>query len=78
LGLAYEQGQGVEADASKAVSWYRQAAKLGHPRARYKLGLAYELGKGVSADEAQALKWYGLAASQGVPAAKQRLETWQP
>lgn len=34
LGCRYLKGQGVEADASKAVRWLREAAAQGHERAQ--------------------------------------------
>ncbi|KAG0185369.1 hypothetical protein DFQ28_009473 [Apophysomyces sp. BC1034] len=44
LGVMYEIGQGVVQSNDTAVTYYRQAAMLGEPRAQYILGLHYRLG----------------------------------
>ncbi|HCO62989.1 MAG TPA: hypothetical protein DIT49_06325, partial [Clostridiales bacterium] len=50
LGLCYEQGEGLEQDASKAVECYLQAAQQGHPPAQTNLAVCYLHGSGVGQD----------------------------
>lgn len=65
LGVAYDQGRGVEVDPEEAVRWYRAAAEQGHPRAAFNLAVSYEEGEGVEADLAEAARWYRQAADAG-------------
>ena len=65
LGDAYNYGQGVPQDYTKAVAWYRQAAEQGLADAQINLGVMYQLGHGVPQDDAQAAAWYRKAAEQG-------------
>jgi TPR repeat protein len=64
LGLAYQNGRGVEQDDSVAVEWYRKAAAAGNSEAQSDLGVMYMNGWGVDKDKAEALRWYHLAAKQ--------------
>ena len=45
VGLMYERGEGVEANAAAALHWYRQAAAQSHFRAMLRLARAYQLGQ---------------------------------
>ena len=65
LGLLYDLGRGVSADAQQAMAWYRQAAEQGHARAQFNLGMRYDSGQGVLQDYQKALSWYRRAADQG-------------
>ena len=65
VGKAYEFGQGIEQDYTKAVSWYRKAAEQGRPSAQSKLGRMFENGRGVPRDLQEALKWYNMAVEGG-------------
>ncbi|MGO9744271.1 MAG: toll/interleukin-1 receptor domain-containing protein [Roseiarcus sp.] len=65
MGMAYEQGDGVEKDVVKAFDWYLRAARQGLPIAQIEVGLDYENGNGVEKDVAKALAWYRKAAEQG-------------
>lgn len=57
-GVAYALGRGVAQNRSKAVYWYRRAARQGFPPAEYRLGLAYKLGWGIPhKNPTKALYW---------------------
>src|SRR5205085_1493078 len=47
LGVAYRDGDGVPADASKAAEWFRRAAEQGDAAAQNCLGVLYQTGSGV-------------------------------
>lgn len=66
LGLAYENGQGVETNIVAAVKWYRKAAELGRADAQRQLGRLYAWGrKDVTQDPVEAEKWLRRSAEQG-------------
>jgi TPR repeat protein len=65
LGRAHAAGLGVEADAVRALQWYRRAAVQGLPQAQFELGWAAETGLGMDADPAVAAGWYHEAAEAG-------------
>ncbi len=65
LALMYDEGRGVEKDASTAVHWYKRAAQQGHMDAQYNLGVAYASGAGVERDMSQAVNWWEKAAQRG-------------
>jgi TPR repeat protein len=65
LGLAYQNGRGVEHDDTEAVGWLRKSAEQGNPHAQVQLGVAYCKGQGVRQDFSEGLKWYRKAAEQG-------------
>ncbi|MDD5376052.1 tetratricopeptide repeat protein, partial [Acidithiobacillus sp.] len=44
LGVAYNYGNGVDKNFSRAVYWYRKAADQGNPSAQTNLGVAYYQG----------------------------------
>jgi hypothetical protein len=64
LGGMYQNGLGVETDASQAVSWYRKAAEQGYAVAEDNLGLALREGRGVAKNETEAQAWFKKAAAQ--------------
>ena len=70
LGLAYEAGQIVPRDYSKAMAWYRKAAEQGEKYAQYNLGSMYNNGEGVTQDYAQAAVWFLKSAEQGLDRAQ--------
>ena len=47
FGVMYEKGQGVVVNNTKAVYWYRMAAKKGDAKAQYKLGEMDRKGQGI-------------------------------
>lgn len=65
LGALHENGEGVERDYAKAMSWYQKAAELGDTAAQSNIGTLYEKGQGVAKDLAQAASWYLKAAEAG-------------
>ena len=75
LGIAYEWGQGVEANNQQALFWYNKAATQGYAQAQNNLGTMYDLGKGGSEDEKKALYWFRKAADQGYASAQRNLGT---
>lgn len=67
LGRLYERGRGVEESTDKALHWYLQAAKKGHPLAQYRLGRLYFEGKMVGQDAAAAAKWFRQSVRLNAP-----------
>ena len=65
LGLMYDGGKGVEADAKTALGWFQKAAGRGHSEAKRVIGIYYEEGKAVRRSYERAVEWYADAASQG-------------
>lgn len=77
LGILYEDGLGVGADAGRATQLYEQAANAGSRAAAYRLGILYESGGRVPADPEKATRWLGRAAAQGDADAAARLARLQ-
>jgi hypothetical protein len=65
LGLLYENGFGVAADAAQAARWYRRAAEQDDRTAQAYLAEMYAQGLGVARDDIEALHWYRRAAERG-------------
>jgi len=65
LGLAYEGGNGIGADAIKAAEWFSKAAKAGHALAAHHLSVCYAQGRGVERDAAHAERWRAEAEKAG-------------
>jgi len=61
----YEEGDGVWQDYTKAVKWYRMAAKQGDADAQVKLATRYSEGEGVPQDYGTAHMWLNIAAANG-------------
>jgi TPR repeat protein len=61
LGYFYENGIGIEADAAKAESWYRRAARNGDPCACSNLGVNYRN----AGNNRRAIFWFKKAVEQG-------------
>lgn len=61
----YQAGQGVGADAEKALEWYLKAAELGDNIALHAAAEAYDKGEGAPRDGARALELYRRAAEAG-------------
>ena len=64
LGVAYENGMGVQVDFKEAAKWYRAAAEQGDALAQANLGQLYFDGRGVEFNLEQAYKWFKLSANQ--------------
>jgi TPR repeat protein len=67
--IAYQNGDGVSQDSSKAFDLFLQCAKRGDPRAEYKAGVAYFNGEGVPKDQVEGLAWMYNAVKLGISAA---------
>lgn len=65
LGLAYENGLGVPADARAAERWYRRAAEQHDRQAQAYLAEMHAKGLGIPRDDSEALHWYRRAAERG-------------
>lgn len=65
LGVSYEEGDGVEADAAEANKWYILAADAGHPEAMFNLGNNYRIGRGVTQNYLRAFGLFKRAAEAG-------------
>ncbi|MGI9509928.1 MAG: tetratricopeptide repeat protein, partial [Geminicoccaceae bacterium] len=65
LGLAFEHGNGVEADPREANRCYRKAADAGDATAMRFLGNNCSRGNGIEADLEEAHRWYRKAADAG-------------
>jgi len=65
LGLLYENGFGVAADAAEAARWYRRAAEQNDRTAQAYLAEMYANGVGVGRNDIEALRWYRAAAERG-------------
>jgi TPR repeat protein len=70
LGLAYENGLGVAADAAQAARGYRPAAEQDDRQAQAYLAEMYAQGLGIARDDIEALHWYRAAAERGLAAAQ--------
>jgi TPR repeat protein len=70
LARAYNRGEGVTKDISKAVEYTRAAAEKGYPPAETALGSFYGRGIGVPKDSEKAIYWYRKAAEEGYPLAQ--------
>jgi uncharacterized protein len=72
VGLFYQQGWGVAADATEAAKWYQKAAERGHGPAEVALAQMYWKGQGVKADPVEAYLWlfnaYTQASQKSAPA----------
>lgn len=73
LGVLYDQGQGVEPDAGRAVHWFAQAANAGNPSGMSNYGRMLEQGRGVAANPAEAARWFDQAARKGQAEAQYNL-----
>lgn len=74
LAVAYEMGDGVDANDREAARLYGQAAKRGHPEALYEYAMCLRDGRGVKADAGAAALLFERAADAGDEAARHRLD----
>jgi TPR repeat protein len=71
LGLMYDRGLGVNADAPTALRWYTEAADAGHRVAAYRVGVLRRDGApGLPRDETAAFRWFERSAQLGEPDAE--------
>jgi TPR repeat protein len=62
---AYEHGEGVSKDYTRAAFFYCEAARRGDAEGQYGLGWMYANGRGLPHDDAIAASLFALAAAQG-------------
>jgi soluble lytic murein transglycosylase-like protein len=74
LATAYEHGEGVPKDTTRAASLYCEAARAGSAEAQFSLGWMYANGRGIDRDDAAAAALFALAAKQGHEYAKRMLQ----
>ena len=67
LGLAYERGDSLDRDISKAIYYYSRAAKNNHKESMFSLGLLYYDGEYIQKDISKAIYYFSLAANQNEP-----------
>lgn len=72
-GVNYYLGTSVRRDFSKAIEYYKRAARAGHRDATFSLGLCYSNGRGVEKDLRQARVNYESAAQRGHVGAQNNL-----
>ena len=66
LGLAYQKGSGVEADATKAVELLQKAVEMGDAIAAHNLGMLYQNGMdGVDVNEEASNRYFQQASDMG-------------
>jgi hypothetical protein len=65
LGEIFEKADGVEADYTEAVKWYRQAARDGDVDSANRLAVILYSGKGVVRDVPEAAGLWSWAADKG-------------
>ncbi len=73
VGVMYENGYGVAADAAAAAKWYRRAANRGLASAQYNLSVFHQLGRGVELDLSEAVRLGRLASEKGHAVAQTNL-----
>jgi len=72
-GVAFEHGEGVVRDASRAAACYCESARLGNAEGMYALGWMYANGRGLPRDDAYAGTLFAMAAMLGHDQAKHML-----
>jgi len=72
-GVAFEHGEGVARDASRAAACYCEAARLGDAEGMYALGWMFANGRGMPRDDGYAGTLFSMAAMLGHPQAEQML-----
>lgn len=75
LGVMYNNGDYVNKDLDKAFLYYKKAADLGNPDAKFNLGQMYFYGEGVKQDYGKSFYWYDASAKQDYDFAKIQLAT---
>lgn len=73
LGIMYDRGNGVTANPTEAVSWYRRAAGANDPEAEFLLSQMLDVGRGTQQNSAESVVHLRLAASGGWLRAQQVL-----
>ena len=73
LGIAYEQGAGVQQSYAEALAWYMKAANRGYADAQGNVGRMFDLGLGVQRDAGKAAEWYRKGAESNSPESQHNL-----
>lgn len=60
-------------NVEKAVTFFKKAAKWGHPGAQFELGDFYLTGKGLPKNETKGVKWLKQSAENGHKEAQRKL-----
>jgi len=68
-GYAYEMGENVTQNASKALEYYLYASEKNHAGACERIGQIYRFGKSVKQDPEEAITWFCKSAELGHPEA---------
>jgi hypothetical protein len=71
--VLYSDGAGVRRSFSRAIEWWKKAARQKDNKAEFNLGLAYLYGEGVPKNRAHAKLWLRKAANHGNRRAKRFL-----
>ena len=75
LGNMYDQGQGVEQNATTAAEWISKAAEQGNFVAQLQLAKMYVEGRGVEQDYKEAFGWFLSAVQLGKAKAEEAEQT---
>lgn len=73
LGLAFRDGNAIEANPQWAAHWLSKAADQNDARAQLEVGKLFLNGVGVGKDPETAAAWVSAAANQGLPAAQYQM-----
>ena len=73
LGVLYDQGQGVEPDAGRAMNWFARSAKAGDPSGMSNYGRMLLRGRGTEPNPSEAARWFDMAARAGQAEAQYNL-----
>ncbi len=65
MGNAYSSGHGVPQNDTRAIYWWRKAARQGYEPAELSLGNSFAVGKGVPKNLRIALQWWAKVVAQG-------------
>lgn len=65
IGNMFAESNRVPRNPREAATWYRKAARSGHPAAQLSLGRMYTTGTGLPVDVVKAYAWLNVAARQG-------------
>lgn len=73
LAVAYEDGESIDQDFSKALMWHERSAVAGNVDSKFRIGRIFQFGLNGSKEFDQAVKWYLRAIEDGHREAKVNL-----
>lgn len=73
LAVAYEDGESIDQDFSKALMWHERSADGGNADSKFRIGRIFQFGLNGPAEFDQAVKWYLRAIQDGHREAKVNL-----